>query len=396
MNIFLKGKKFTCIIMAAATCLFVLAFSFIYDAPTGEVIRNTVAAITFSLGLVYLYIYSCKTNRLDYNNLNEPLRFLILYLAGLILSMIYPLINVEAWIFLAFAIALSFFSNQVIGMYSITGLIIFSALLSRTSDICLIVVYILSSFIGIMLFCDIDESFKVEKSVAISVMILFLLELGGMVITLNEEFSVESLLLPILNVTVNIVFLIVFLKNFNKKTVNIYMDSYQILNDQSYMALVKLKELSPADYFRSIHTAYLAERMAKATSSNVNLTKNLAYYFRVKDVFNFTDGQFETFLIENNFPPEAAKLLLDYLGKNSDHDSKEAGIVYISDKIITSLTEMINKGEKTKVDYDKFFDEMFDRDKIIETFKSSDLSVKDFYSIKKIATQETLYYDFLR
>ena len=396
MNIFLKGKKYTCIIMALATCLFVPLFSYIYDAPKGEIIRNTVAAITFSLGLVYLYIYSCKTNRLDYNNLNEPLRFMILYLISLVLSMIYPLINPETWIFLSLAIALSFFSNQVIGMYSITGFIVLSALLSRTSDICIIVVYLLSSFIGIMLFCDIDESFKVGKSVAVSVMILFLLELGSMVITLNEEFSFESLLMPIFNVTVNIVFLIVFLKNFNKRNVNIYRDSYQLINDQSYKELVKLKETSTADYFRSIHTAYLAERMAKATSSNVNLTKNLAYYYRIKEAFVLSDEEFEKFLIGNNFPPDAAKLLLDYTDIDGEHESKEAGIVYISDKIITMLTDILSKDKKTKIDYDKFFDEMFDRDKIIETFKNSDLSVKDFYSIKKIAKQETLYYEFLR
>ncbi len=386
---------FSSLIMLFITVLFLIFFGLIYDLTQGVIIRNGVFSILFSLGLLYFYHYSYHLNRLDYDNKEHPYRFLIVYAACLVLSLLFPIVDKTAWVFLFIGVSLSLFSNAIIAMYSVTGLLVFSCILCD-GNLVTFVVYIFASFIGILVFQDIDQNFKVKSSIFISEMFLFLLEISGFVLLENEKLSAEQFVMPIVNIAINALALFLILKYFNQRMANRYRDKYLELNDQEYRALIALKKISPKEYFRSIHTAYLTERMANAIGCNVNVAKNLAYYHRIKTVFKFDENKCEEFVLDNNFPPEAAQCLLDFFDKSKPLVSKESCIVYLSDKFILALMSAFSKDKNIKIDYEELINTLLEKNFMHETLSESDLTQKDFRLIKEIILKETLYYDFLR
>jgi len=370
--------------------------SFVYDKTYGEIIRNCIFALFFSLGLAYLLSYSYTFKKLDYDNREHIGRFFVTYLVSFLLSLLFPLVDKKGWIFLAIGIAVSLFSNAFIGMYSVGGLILISVLLTNNADTVTVCIYFLASFLGIMLFQDIDKSFKVSSSILISVLLLTALEIVGFVMLENTELSFEQFIMPLANIAINILVLIFVLKYFNQAVANKYRNKYLEVNDQEYKALIALKEISMEEYYRSIHTAYLTERIAAAIGCDVDASKNCAYYHRVKKAFNMNDEQCEQFVVDNEFPPEASELLLNFLNKSSRLVSKEACIVYISDKVISSFMTIFAKDKNIKLDYEALINTMFDKDYFKSALEDSDLTQKDYRTIKEILLKETLYYDFLR
>lgn len=374
---------------------FVFLASFLYKDTLGELIRNGVFALFFALGLVYLMLYYFSSDRFDYDNREHLLRFTVVYTIGILASMLFPLLDKSAWAFMAIGVALSLFSNSFVGAYTVTGLIMFSGLLSD-GNIVTFFVYFLSSFIAIILFSDIEDNFKVTPYLIISSIVLFVLEVAGFIILENKELSFEQFIFSFVNLSVNILAICGSLKYFNQFVANKYRDKYLELNDQEYKALIAIKDISKEEYFRSIHTAYLVERMALATGCDVKVAKNCAYYHRIKKVFNFSQKQCEEFVTDNEFPPKAASLLLSFLDKDSKLVEKEACFVYLSDKFISTLMAIFAKDNKEKIDYEELVSTLFDKNFVKETLSESDLTQKDLRIVKEIILKETLYYDFLR
>ena len=169
-----KKKTIAGVLILFLTVVITLLMSFLYDKTWGEIIRNGVFSLSFSLGLIYFLQYCLKTERMDYDNAEHPYRFLVVYLSGLILTVLFPLIDKKGWIFLSIAIALSLFLNAFISFYVSASFIVLAVLLSGT-EIVTVAVYFLASFLGIMLFQDIDKQFKVASSIFLSVLFLALL-----------------------------------------------------------------------------------------------------------------------------------------------------------------------------------------------------------------------------
>ena len=269
-------------------------------------------------------------------------------------------------------------------------------LLCKDPDIVTYYVYFTAVIIAAVLFQDIDKSFRVVPAIAISNLVLFIFETAGFVILKNEELSAEQFVIPITNVVINCIVMFFVLKYFNTKVANRYRNKYQEINDQEYIALSNLKNKSKEEYFRSIHTAYLAERMARSIGCDVDLVKNCAYYHRIKHAYSYSDTEFQGFLESNQFPPEASALLTEYIGQESKPTSKEAGIVYISDKLIATLMSLFAKDKDIKLDYKELIATLIDKNMFKSNMAECDLSIKDYNAIKEILLKETLYYDFLR
>jgi membrane-associated HD superfamily phosphohydrolase len=136
--------------------------------------------------------------------------------------------------------------------------------------------------------------------------------------------------------------------------------------------------------------------MAAAIGCDVNLVKNCAYYHRIKHAYSYSDEEFQGFLSSNQFPPEASALLTEYLAREGKPLSKEAGIVYISDKLIATLMSLFEKDKKIKIDYKELIETLIDKNMFKSNMADCDLSIKDYNAIKDILLKETLYYDFLR
>lgn len=396
MNSLKKKAIWVSIITFLISILLVPLCSFFYGETLGAIIRNAIFALVFALGLVYIFLYSFFSESFDYDNHEHPYRFLLFYSICLFVSLISPLVDKKTWIFLSIGVILSLYSNAIIGIYASSGMLLFSILLSGNADAVTFFVFFIAMAIGVMLFRDIDENFRVMPYICISSLILFMLELSGFIMLENLDFTIEVFIFPIVGIVVNILALIGALKYFNQFVANRYRDKFLELNDQEYSALIDLKNQSKEEYFRSIHTAYLAERIANAIKCDVNVTKNCAYYHRIKKAFNYSDKDCLEFVEKNEFPPSAAKMLLSFLDKDSKLIAKEAGVVYISDKVISLLMALFANNKDAKIDYDDMITTMFEKNYFKDTLSDSELNQHDFKVIKEILLKETLYYDFLR
>lgn len=379
-----------------ATMIVVSGMSLVYQFNIGILIRNSIFALLFSFGLVFVFCYSTFSDKFEYDNIEHPYRFLIVYLAGLILSSLFPLIDIKGWFFLCIVVAVALFSNGFMAFYCASGFIMLSVLLSQNANLTTVFVYLISSFVAILLFQDIDQNFTIGLSFAMSALCLFALETAGFIFLENRELSAEQFVMPIVNIAINCIVLFFCLKYFNERIANRYRNKYLEINDQEYKALIQLKEVSKEEYFRSIHTAYLTERMAQAIGCDVDVAKNCAYYHRIKKAFDYSDEDCRKFVEENQFPPKAATALTSFLDKDSKLVEREAGIVYISDKLISTLMTVFAKDSKATLNYEELIDTLFEKDYFKKALSDSMLSVRDFKTIREIFLKETLYYDFLR
>lgn len=391
-----RSHWITGLVTALITAVVTPLVSYLYGNIRAVNIRNTVFALFFALLLCFVYMYLIKAGKMDYDNGDHPYRFLFTYLVAFALSMILPLIDQTGWPFMCFCVAISLFTNSLLGIYSATGLLAFTVMISDRGDISAFLVYFLACFIACLLFQDIENNFKVGGSIAISAILMFVFETAGFVIFVNRELSAEEFIIPLVNVLVNVLVLFLCLKYFNEKVANRYRNKYLELNDQGYSVLLELKERSAEEYYRSIHTAYLVERIANSIGCDVDVAKNCAYYHRIKKAFGYSPEDCRDFVEKHQFPPKAAMVLLDFLSKDPKVDSKEAGIVYLADKFISSIQMIFKKDSKAKVDYGELLETIISKDYIRKNLVNSDLSIKDCRLLKEVILKETLYYDFLR
>ena len=394
---YLKKKYRVVQISVALMNLIVIPLaSFLYGRTIGEILEISGFAVFFTLGFLYFYNYLFHKKDFSYGNFEHPYRFLTAYSVSLVFTLLFPLVDREAWVFLCIAISVSLLSNSLLGIYVMSGFIFFSILLSGNLSAETFFVYFFGGFTGIILFNDIDENFKVTPSIITSSLVMFILECYGFVLNENRILSAESFIMPVVNIAINAIVLFWFLKFFNDIIVNKYRLKYLEINDQEYHLIKEMKERSKTEYFRSIHSAYLAERIATAVGCDVDVCKNLAYYHRLNKAFNLNQKQCKNIFIDNNFPEKAIDTLTDYFNKESSLSSKEAGIVYLADSLIASIQYFVSKDKGGKIDYIGLINDLFDDESVKKSLKNSDLSMRDMRVAKEIMIKEKLYYDFLR
>ena len=391
-----KKYLITGIVTSLSTALLIPFLSFVYGAAKTDIIKNSVFGLLFSVGILCFVLYFYNGNHLDYDNVEHPYRFLLVYELILVFSGLFPLIDPKAWVFMGACIVLSLFSGSILALYCTAGLIMISVMLSETHDATVFLTYFLPCAIGIMLFQNIEDDFEVGKGIFIASLVLFAFETAGFVIFENKTLSAEQFIMPIVNVMVNVLLLFLCLKYFNEKVANKYRNKYLELNDQSYAVLLDLKEKSVAEYFRSIHTAYLTERIAGAVKCDVDAAKNCAYYHRIKKAYSYSLEDIKKFVKEHEFPPKAQETLLEFYGKSQRLESREACIVYVSDMFISSLQTIFSKDKTAKVDYKELIDTILNKDYVKKNLSESSLTLNDLRLIREIILRETLYYDFLR
>ena len=384
------------IIIFLSTIILTVGAMFLYKKSYGDMLCIGVLCGFFSLFLTFSFYYELMHKVFDYDNAEHLYRFLIVYEISLVLSLLYPFSERSGWMFVALCVSLSLFSNSTVSVFASTGLIGLTTLLSGQPDVKTFIVHFLSAMIAITLFRSIDEYFKVSFSIFMSVVTLFVLETAGFIFLENKELSFEQFIMPIVNVAINTIVLFWILKYFNDTIANRYRNKYLELNDQEYHALAKLKEVSKEEYLRSIHTAYLAERISLACGCNVDMAKNLAYYHRIKKSFDFDHDAMVNFVKENNFPPEAAETVVEFSDKTAPLIKKEACIVYLSDKLISSIMQIFATDNQKKVDYGELIDTLLDKHYIKNALGDSDMTQRDLRNVREIMKRETLYYDFLR
>ena len=170
-------------------------------------------------------------------------------------------------------------------------------------------------------------------------------------------------MLPMLNLMLNLILLLLFLNIFGVYVLRRSNDMYMEINDPEFPLLVSLKEKNKDEYYRAIHTAYLAERIALGLGLNSRAAKTCSYYHRIGAPEGKTKwDDIKHYYDENNVPLEAKELLHEYTdSKKGSIRSKESLAVMLSETVIASIMYLLKKDKEVKIDYDKLIDSVLDK-----------------------------------
>lgn len=382
------------------TGLLVFGFSFLTDKSYEAILRNTIVSLIFSGTVMFMLLDAITRGKegFSYDNFDHKGRFMILYVIGLVFSLVVSLVPNEFWPYMALFVALSLFSNSEIGMISGVGFVTISVMLEESGNIGELFMYVLAGAVAIALFRDLKENTAIGFPTAISLMMQALLLIAFNVLFLNRTLSINVLLLPILNLMINLVILIVLLNMFGVYVIRRSNDMYMEINDPEYPLLAALKESNKDEYYRAIHTAYMAERVALGLGFNARAVKACSYYHRIGiPEGKSTWDEVKHYYTDNKFPLEAIDFLHEYIEpKKGQVRSKEALTVSLGETMITSAMSLIKENKDAKIDYDRMIDGILNKKYDSGELKDYNVTFREFDQMKKIFKKEKLYYDFLR
>ncbi len=395
-----KRIKLLYSVMFSLTGLLVLVFSYITDKSIEAIIRNTIVSLMMSGTVIFMLLDASARGRegFMYDNYDRRDRFVIVYFVGLVLSLVLSLVPNQFWPYLAVFVMLSLLSNCEIGLATGVVFVSLSVMLEESGGYSELFMYVLAGIVAIAMFRDLKENSSIGLPTFVSLFMQAVLLVAFNVLFLNRTLSFNLFVLPALNLMLNLIILLLFLNLFGVYVIRKSNDMYMEINDPEFHLLVELKEKDKDEYYRAIHTAYLAERIALGLGFNARAVKTCSYYHRI----GATDGKLKWEEVkqiyeDNNFPTEAVELLHEYTESSKGSvKSKESLAVMLSETVIASIMYLIKKDKDIKIDYDQLIDSVLDK-KIGEgQLKDFDVTFREFDGIRKILKKEKLYYDFLR
>ena len=380
------------------TGLILLAFSIVYHLKVEAIIRNTFTGFLCGGILIYMLNDASVRKLFAYDNGQKRNRFVVSYYVGLAISVVLPLVTAEVWPYVFIFLLLGLFSTNEIGLFSGSMLVMFSVLLEAEGNYSEFFIYFIAGAVVLVLLRDLNETTKIGFPVFISMALLFTLIVAYDILFQNRTLSPTILIAPVVNLIITIILMLMLLNIFGVYVIRKSKDRYMDINDTEFPLLVQLKETDKAAYFRAIHIAYLAERIALDLGLNARAVKTMSYYYRIGVI----DGSkswddVKHFYIENNFPDEAIQYLKEYITNDkSKHQSKEAAIIYMCETLIASITYLFEKDKTTKINYDELIDKIFLHKIENKELYNYDISLYEIERMKQLMKKEKLYYDFLR
>lgn len=373
---------------------------YLYKRPANEQIRNIVIVMIGTLTLVYAWFHCGLENTLEYDNKLHINRFTAFFLGGVVFACILPLFPFPVWPVMALAVAISFFSNAFIGIFSY-GIVVMLAVFLAEASANVFFLYFLSGAAAILLFRHLDEAYKVGIPTLISLLYLFVAETASIVLFINERLSWEMFVLPVMNLLLTGLLLVCVLKYFSYAIIHKYRNRYQEINDPEFGLMAEMKKEAREDYFLALHTAYFSERIAASIHADVALAKAGAYYHRIGKIYRekYQDEESEIAIIkriceENEFPPDIGEMLLECAERR--FVSKESTIVMFSDAVVSSVLFLFSKEPKGKPDYQQLVEVIFKKKQESGILNNSSITLQELLVMKQIFIKEKLYYDFLR
>lgn len=386
-----------------AMCLVSAVLMFVASKARGlsdvEIIRNVITVIIESGLIIFLWEDGLIRNTLSYGNEKHINRFFIIYMVSFVASLLFPLVNNLIWPYLSIFVLLSLFSNAMIGLCSGCALLNVTLLLCNGSYVQPFFIYLIAGTVAIVLFQHVGEKLQFGLPILISIMLLFVLLVAYHVLFLNQTFTIAMLTVPLVNVVITTLLLLVLLNAFSLLVIRGSNDMYMEINDPEFELLVKIKNKDKREYYKAVHTAYLADRIAADIGADRRATKACAYYHRV----GILDGRpddleaAKPYFHRYQFPESAVALLEEYIksGKTAPV-SKEATIINLCEDLVNKLMTIFEKDKTAKIDSDRMIEEMIERRHVGGNFNHSDLSIAELNRVSKLLKKEKLYYDFLR
>ncbi len=372
-----------------------LALSF-YPLSVEEKIRTGVLA-----GLLLLLVQFAKgRSRLAddylYDNKNKGGRFSIAYLVLYAAACLFPLFTQLGWPFLSIAVVLTLFSNALVGMVSFTALLTISSLLGGVS-MHVFMMYFICGICAVVLFSALDESFRVEVPMILTCLVYIVSMSANLIITRNANLSFEMLIVPIISLFLNIVLILMFLWYCNTRIVSRLKGRYMEINDPEFELMVRIKEAGMTYYYHAIHTAYLCNKLAVRLHMNADAVRAAGFYHDA-GVIHRTDSKEGLLAVvrdEYRFPQEVCSILEEYKTGGSIA-TKEAAVLLMSVTVIDTIMSLFEKDKNARVNYPELIEGLFQKKTDKGIFRHCNISIEEMGLMKKILTEENLYYDFLR
>ncbi len=376
------------------------AFSFFTGKSYEAVLRNSIVSLITVGTAIFMHSDALTKgmNGLSYDNFDHKFRFLTVYAGMIVLACSFSLVPNLFWPYMALFVVLSLLSNTQTGFVSGTGLVAISVLLEENGSYSEFLMYVIAGMVAVALFSDLKEDTDIRIPTAISLMIQAVLLIGFNVLFQNRTLSFELFILPVINLMINLVILLIFLNMFGLYVIRKSNDRYMMINDTEFPLLARLREEKKEEYYRAIHTAYLAERIAIGLGLNSRAVKNCSYYHRIGMLENKTTWEdVKHFYEEENFPVEAVKYLHEYIEPQKGVvRSTESLAVNISETFISNLMSIFSRDKEAKVNYDQLIDSLLDKMITSKEILNYDISYRQYDQIRRILKKENLYYDFLR
>ncbi len=372
--------------------------SWLYNRSVVEISGIVILVLPGICGVIFSMEQSVENDTFLFDNRYHLWRFTVLYLIALVGSLAFPMLPEGGWPFLAVFIGLMLFSNQTIGIFAGTVLLMISGMLHGGSE-CYIsfFVYFVGGLVGIIVFSYVNTSFKIGLPLVISLMVQMVCLSVQEVLYVNEQLKMQMFLIPAVNLLVCLILLLVILKYFSFSIVYKNQDLYMDINDPECPLLVELKNASKEEYYHAVHTAYMCDRIAKRLNLDAAVVKACGYYHRIGILKGENTWEnIQLIMEENRFPQRVREVLKEYADSTEPMISKETIVLLFSDTIISSISYLFSKDPQIQLDYPKVIGGIFKRRVESGVIDRSDLTFGELQEMKKILVEEKLYYDFLR
>lgn len=376
------------------------AVVFLYPIPMAEKIRTGVLTALLLMLLFFAQKRSRIANGYLYDNAAHPERFFIAFPILFTISGFFPMFTKTGWPLLFFAVVLTLFSDCIVGMVSYVTILCFTCVLGEV-DFYTFMFYFISGACAVILFSVLDERFKIEIPLLLSLLCFVVSLCANMIITQNANLSLQMFLVPFISLFLNTVLIIMFLWYVNMAVISREKIRYQEINDPEYELMIKIKEAGKDYYYHAIHTAHLCSRIAAGladTDADIKTDAvRAAGFYRSAGIVKGEDNMENLLSIcrEYEFPEQALAVLKEYKSGGQLH-TKEAAVLTMSAAVIDALMYLIAQNPQANIRYNDVITALFQKKTEKGIFDQCDISIRDINRMKKILVEEKLYYDFLR
>ena len=394
-------KQLVCVIGLFAIIAFVMyTVCTLTGKSMEETLRNIVTVLIGTGIICFLHADADIRNTYLFKNENHKKRFFVIYIICFVISMMFPLISVVFWPFVAVFVLFFLLSNRLIGF--VTGCcLLTSSLLMINADNSFqpFFIYMTSGLVAILLLSLCAERLQFGLPVFVSMMVLFLLLCIYTVLFSEGKITFEVFMMPIINIVLEVVILLVVLNYFSLFIIRRENDCYMEINDPEFPLMISIKGKNVKEYYTAIHTAYLAVRVAESLHLDSKIIKTCVYYHRVGIIEGKKDDPeiSEAYFRRNKFPQESIDLLMEYIRGESKHPiSKEATLISICEELVERIMAIFEEDRTVKLSSDWLIDTIFKERIKGNGFINSEMTVAELYDVRKLLKKEKLYYDFLR
>ncbi len=374
--------------------LSIAAYSYFFNVAVSDLIRNVCIEALLSAAFIFLFTQGKEEDLLFYDNKEHPGRIIFWYIVGIAIEGACVFLPVTGWPLVPMFVIISIYSSPLMGIVGGTSFLLGSVLLTE-AGLPVFLLYFISGIIGVCMFNKLDDRYRVAVPLIVTGLSILVNETAEIIIFENVTLSFERFIVPVANVFVSIIILVIVLKIFSGKVIYKNRDKYMEINDTECELLIRLREINKDEYFESIHVAYFCDKIAKKLELNDQAAKAGGYYQSIGILKGDKSWSVaEVICNEYDFPQEVKDILKEYLTGTGLITGKEAGILYFSDAVITSIMYLIRNGQ-TELDYPQIIDSVFKKKQASPRFARSKLSIDEIRIMKQLFIEEKLYYELL-